>query len=136
MADQEGNLASRVASLETSTTALRLDIADLRKALEEFAKGTRESLSAMRSTNWNTLISAVGLAVLIVGGLGALYVSPLYATIARVSAIDDLHRSYIEKGNLKDSAKMEALERRLIEAVAEIRVLSEKCRQMDGKDKP
>jgi hypothetical protein len=130
---EENHLASRVSSLETSTPALRLDIADLRRALEEFAKTTREALGAIRTTNWNTLMSAVGLTVLIIGGLGALYVAPLYGAIAKVSAIDDLHRAYIEKASLKDSARVEALEKQLSEAVAEIRVLSERCRQMDGR---
>src|SRR5262245_44240107 len=82
------HLEPRLAAVETSVQNLSNDMSGVRVELRALGERTHLELQSLaraisdgQRTNWSTILSAVGLAIVIIGAIGTAYVSPLSVMI-------------------------------------------------------
>ena len=81
----EANVEARVSSLETSVANLTTDVGRVLMAVDSL----RTTISEAQRPQWANWLSAVGLAVVIIGAIGSAFIAPLTLNLAHHTKLLD-----------------------------------------------
>lgn len=110
----------RISSLETSVRGIETRIDHLSNMVQKVADG----IASSAKTNWGTLLSAIGISIVMITGIGSSYILPLN-TEMRLNAVhnDSIRKIYVDNYNreidllkglsFKDGEKISAISKEL-----------------------